>query len=130
MTAESRQLSAERIAGHPPLARLPLVTLYVTDRCNSRCVTCDYWRHGRDDMDLAASEGVAPTRLRGVGVYTDLEVTLKGALRAEASAHSAALFSDQVKHNPALVPAPAPVTDDAGDEVLVIAPVTPERISA
>lgn len=28
---------------------LPLVTLYLTDRCNSRCVTCDYWRHGRSN---------------------------------------------------------------------------------
>ena len=34
----------------PPLDRLPLVTLYLSERCNSRCVTCDYWRHGRADM--------------------------------------------------------------------------------
>lgn len=61
MSAESRQLSAERFAVHPPLARLPLVTLYVTDRCNSRCVTCDYWRHGRDDMDLAAVTRLLPS---------------------------------------------------------------------
>jgi MoaA/NifB/PqqE/SkfB family radical SAM enzyme len=33
-----------------PLHRLPLVTLYLTERCNSRCVSCDYWRHGRVDM--------------------------------------------------------------------------------
>jgi MoaA/NifB/PqqE/SkfB family radical SAM enzyme len=39
---------------------LPLVTLYVTDRCNSRCVTCDYWRHGRDDMTLAAVRRLLP----------------------------------------------------------------------
>ena len=45
-------LPAERFAVDPSLTKLPLVTLYVTDRCNSRCVTCDYWRHGRDDMDL------------------------------------------------------------------------------
>jgi MoaA/NifB/PqqE/SkfB family radical SAM enzyme len=37
----------------PELRRLPLVTLYLTERCNSRCVTCDYWRHGRTDMDAA-----------------------------------------------------------------------------
>jgi Fe-coproporphyrin III synthase len=36
--------------------RLPLVTLYLTERCNSRCVSCDYWRHGRDDASLAAIE--------------------------------------------------------------------------
>jgi MoaA/NifB/PqqE/SkfB family radical SAM enzyme len=32
----------------------------VTDRCNSRCVTCDYWRHGRDDMSLAAVSRLLP----------------------------------------------------------------------
>jgi len=61
MTAESRQLPAQRFAVRPPLARLPLVTLYLTDRCNSRCVTCDYWRHGRDDMDLAAVARLLPS---------------------------------------------------------------------
>jgi Fe-coproporphyrin III synthase len=54
-------LSAEVLATFPPLARLPLVTLYLTDRCNSRCVTCDYWRHGRDDMDLAAVTRLLPS---------------------------------------------------------------------
>jgi Fe-coproporphyrin III synthase len=34
------------------LQRLPLVTLYLTERCNSRCVTCDYWRRGRMDVNL------------------------------------------------------------------------------
>jgi Fe-coproporphyrin III synthase len=38
-----------------------LVTLYVTDRCNSRCVTCDYWRHGRDDMSLTAVGRLLPS---------------------------------------------------------------------
>jgi MoaA/NifB/PqqE/SkfB family radical SAM enzyme len=42
------------------LSRLPLVTLYLTERCNSRCVTCDYWRHGRVDMDLAAVQRLLP----------------------------------------------------------------------
>ena len=42
------------------LHRLPLVTLYLTERCNSRCVTCDYWRHGRDDMSLDAVKRLAP----------------------------------------------------------------------
>jgi Fe-coproporphyrin III synthase len=31
---------------------LPLVTFYLTERCNSRCVTCDWWRHGRRDATL------------------------------------------------------------------------------
>jgi MoaA/NifB/PqqE/SkfB family radical SAM enzyme len=35
-----------------PLRRLPLATLYFSERCNSRCVSCDYWRHGRADLDL------------------------------------------------------------------------------
>ena len=42
------------------LERLPLVTLYLTERCNSRCVTCDYWRHGRVNVDLASSDGSYP----------------------------------------------------------------------
>ena len=61
---ESRQLSANRPAVHPPIAKLPLVTLYVTERCNSRCVTCDYWRHGRDDMDLEAVTNLLPSLAR------------------------------------------------------------------
>ena len=40
------------ISGAPRL--LPLVTLYLTERCNSRCVTCDYWRNGKVDMTLEA----------------------------------------------------------------------------
>jgi MoaA/NifB/PqqE/SkfB family radical SAM enzyme len=39
---------------------LPLVTLYLTERCNSRCVTCDYWRHGRRDATLASVERLLP----------------------------------------------------------------------
>jgi Fe-coproporphyrin III synthase len=59
-------LHATASATCPPVARLPLVTLYVTDRCNSRCVSCDYWRHGRDDMDLDAVARLLPSfsRLR------------------------------------------------------------------
>ena len=47
--------------GATAAARLPLVTLYLTDRCNSRCVTCDYWRHGRDNLTLAALERLLPS---------------------------------------------------------------------
>ena len=35
-----------------PLHALPLLTLYLSERCNSRCVSCDYWRHGKCDMSL------------------------------------------------------------------------------
>jgi MoaA/NifB/PqqE/SkfB family radical SAM enzyme len=41
-------------------ARLPLVTFYLTERCNSRCVTCDYWRHGRRDASLESVLRVLP----------------------------------------------------------------------
>lgn len=46
------------------LSRLPLVTLTLSERCNSRCVSCDYWRHGTADMDLAAVRGLVPDLLR------------------------------------------------------------------
>jgi MoaA/NifB/PqqE/SkfB family radical SAM enzyme len=39
---------------------LPLVTFYLTERCNSRCVTCDYWRHGRRDASLESVRRVLP----------------------------------------------------------------------
>jgi len=62
----SLNLSADPATAPLPLRRLPLVTLYVTERCNSRCVSCDYWRHGRNDMSLAAVTRLLPslTRLR------------------------------------------------------------------
>jgi Fe-coproporphyrin III synthase len=41
------------------LASLPLAIVYVTDRCNSRCVTCDYWRHGQTNLPLAQAERLA-----------------------------------------------------------------------
>ena len=43
-----------------PLRRLPLVTLYLTERCNSRCVTCDYWRYGREDLTLESVRSLLP----------------------------------------------------------------------
>jgi Fe-coproporphyrin III synthase len=47
----------------PPsrLERLPLVTLYFTERCNSRCVTCDYWRHGRLDTSKESVARLVPS---------------------------------------------------------------------
>jgi Fe-coproporphyrin III synthase len=53
------------------LYRLPLVTLYLTERCNSRCVTCDYWRHGRVDMNLDAVQRLLPG-LRRLGTQVAL----------------------------------------------------------
>ncbi|HLZ97905.1 MAG TPA: radical SAM/SPASM domain-containing protein [Steroidobacteraceae bacterium] len=60
MSAADRQSSAEGFPDQAPLSRLPLVTLYISDRCNSRCVTCDYWRHGRADMNLEAVARLLP----------------------------------------------------------------------
>lgn len=54
-------LPAPRPQFHPRLQRLPLVTLYLSERCNSRCVTCDYWRHGRADMDLESVKRLLPS---------------------------------------------------------------------
>jgi Fe-coproporphyrin III synthase len=61
-------LSASAFAIDPAadshLHRLPLITLYLTERCNSRCVTCDYWRHGRADMNLDAVTRLLPSLQR------------------------------------------------------------------
>lgn len=35
------------------LHTLPLLVLYLTDGCNSRCVTCDIWRNPRRNMAMA-----------------------------------------------------------------------------
>lgn len=40
------------------LYTLPLVVLYLTDGCNSRCVTCDIWRNPRVNMDMALVEKI------------------------------------------------------------------------
>jgi len=58
---EGRALSGQSFPSGPRMQRLPLVTLYLSERCNSRCVTCDYWRHGRTDMDLAAVRRLLPS---------------------------------------------------------------------
>jgi len=42
------------------LTQLPLVTLYLSERCNSRCVTCDYWRFGKQDVTVEAVRGLLP----------------------------------------------------------------------
>jgi MoaA/NifB/PqqE/SkfB family radical SAM enzyme len=46
------------------LARLPLIALYLSERCNSRCITCDYWRHGVADMRLDAVRRLLPDLAR------------------------------------------------------------------
>lgn len=55
----------------PALTRLPLATLYLTERCNSRCVSCDYWRHGRRDIAFDTVHGLLPG-LAELGTHTVL----------------------------------------------------------
>jgi Fe-coproporphyrin III synthase len=39
---------------------LPLLIFYPTSRCNSRCVSCDWWRHsGADDLGIDEIRGLA-----------------------------------------------------------------------
>lgn len=47
------------------------MTLYLSERCNSRCVTCDYWRHGRADLTLERVAQLAPS-LRALGTQAVL----------------------------------------------------------
>jgi Fe-coproporphyrin III synthase len=64
MIASGEPLSVEPSQRGLPLERLPLVTLYLTERCNSRCVTCDYWRNGRADMTVERLQGLLPSLRR------------------------------------------------------------------
>lgn len=50
---------------------MPLITLHLTERCNSRCVSCDYWRHGRDDVLLESVSRLLPS-LHELGTRTVL----------------------------------------------------------
>jgi Fe-coproporphyrin III synthase len=63
-TAQVSTVSKESPHPGPLLQRLPLVTLYLSERCNSRCVTCDYWRHGRADMNLESVGRLLPDLAR------------------------------------------------------------------
>src|SRR5262245_13424063 len=38
---------------------LPLAIVYITDRCNSRCVMCDYWQYGQTFMSLEQARALA-----------------------------------------------------------------------
>jgi MoaA/NifB/PqqE/SkfB family radical SAM enzyme len=70
-SSRGERLSNEPSHGNQPLERLPLVTLYLSERCNSRCVTCDYWRNGRADMTLEQVMRLAPS-LAALGTRTAL----------------------------------------------------------
>lgn len=43
------------------LHTLPLLVLYITDGCNSRCVSCDIWQNPRRNMPLQLAESIAET---------------------------------------------------------------------
>lgn len=49
------------------LHTLPLMVMYITDGCNSRCVTCDIWRNPRRNMSMELVEELATT-------FRDLQV--------------------------------------------------------
>jgi Fe-coproporphyrin III synthase len=49
------------------LRTLPIVILYLTDGCNSRCVTCDIWRNPRLNMKRELVEAIAGD-FRALGV--------------------------------------------------------------
>ncbi len=51
------------------LRALPLVVTYITDGCNSRCITCDIWKLPRRNMDMAVVERLA-SEFPGLGVRT------------------------------------------------------------
>jgi Fe-coproporphyrin III synthase len=41
------------------MRRLPLAVVYVTDRCSSKCIGCDFWRHGTAELDVDRASGLA-----------------------------------------------------------------------
>ena len=49
------------------LRALPMLIVYLTDGCNSRCVTCDIWKLPRRNMPLALAEKLA-SEFRALGV--------------------------------------------------------------
>lgn len=53
------------------VAALPLAIVYVTDRCNSKCVTCDYWKYGQTNFSVERAQRLAP-ELKNLGVQVVL----------------------------------------------------------
>jgi MoaA/NifB/PqqE/SkfB family radical SAM enzyme len=63
--------SAQTVAQETCIESLPLVSLHLTERCNSRCVACDYWRHGRADVSVETVTRLLPELTR-LGTQTIL----------------------------------------------------------
>lgn len=78
-TFETIAADADKLALVQP--RLRYAKIKPTDDCNSRCITCDYWRTKHDgEMDLAEILGVlADLRAQGVEelIFTGGEPTLR-----------------------------------------------------
>src|SRR5258708_22915705 len=49
------------------LRTLPLVVMYITGGCNSKCVTCDIWKLPRRNMEMALVEQM-PAEFPKLGV--------------------------------------------------------------
>ena len=43
------------------LYSLPLLILYLTDGCNSRCATCDIWQNPRRNMPMQLVDSIVDT---------------------------------------------------------------------
>jgi MoaA/NifB/PqqE/SkfB family radical SAM enzyme len=87
ITVRPESVPGERIR------RLPLVTLYLTERCNSRCISCDHWRTGRADVSEAVVERLLPGLFRlqtRVALISGGEPLLHPRWRAIASVFRAA----------------------------------------
>ncbi|HEY2153519.1 MAG TPA: radical SAM protein [Vicinamibacterales bacterium] len=73
---------------------LPLLIFYPTGRCNSRCISCDWWKQsGADDLSLEEIEGLA-SALPGLGTRLVVFSGGEPLLRPEVFA-AAALFQAQ-----------------------------------
>ena len=75
------------------LRSLPILTLYLTDGCNSRCVTCDIWRNPRRNMAMALIESIA-AQIKPLGIRW---IVLSGgeAMQHPEWAAAARLFREQ-----------------------------------
>lgn len=104
------------------LHSLPLLVLYITDGCNSRCQSCDIWQNPRRNMPMQLVESIAET----CGELGVRWVLLSGG---EAMQHPewdkiARIFSEQNVHvmlltNGLLLRKQAQRVIDSVDEVIV-----------
>lgn len=39
--------------------RLPLAVVYITERCSSKCASCDFWRRGTADLEVGRAASLA-----------------------------------------------------------------------